>query len=177
MRRVGTGQTTVNYTIQKIWKDFSNIDGIRPDSIELKIYQQAYDADGTSRGEKTLWKTITLTTADKEAGRAATWRKVLQDVPVSEYTVDETTGERTITAYYTYTVEESPVSGYTTSDTSYREEKYQATITNTHHPTLPITGDAGDWWFVILGVGILLFGLAMRKRRKAHLKEGNEKQD
>lgn len=63
----------VDLTISKIWKDFSNLDGSRPESITVKVYQQTYDIQGTSIGDKVLYKTVILTEADREAGHAATW--------------------------------------------------------------------------------------------------------
>ena len=57
----------VDLTISKIWKDFSNLDGSRPKSLTVKVYQQAYDIQGTSIGEKILYKTVTLTEEDRES--------------------------------------------------------------------------------------------------------------
>lgn len=51
----------VDLTISKIWKDFSNLDGSRPESITVKVYQQTYDIQGTSIGDKVLYKTVILT--------------------------------------------------------------------------------------------------------------------
>ena len=71
----------------KVWKDFANIDGKRPDSITVNIYQQTFDVDGTATGEKMLYKTLTLTKDDLEKG-SSTWRTVLADVPIAKYKVD-----------------------------------------------------------------------------------------
>ena len=68
----------------KVWKDFANIDGKRPDSITVNIYQQTFDVDGTATGEKMLYKTLTLTKDDLEKG-SSTWRTVLADVPIAKY--------------------------------------------------------------------------------------------
>lgn len=59
----------VDLTISKIWKDFSNLDGSRPESITVKVYQQTYDIQGTSIGDKVLYKTVILTEADREPMR------------------------------------------------------------------------------------------------------------
>ena len=78
---------TVDLTVTKVWKDFANIDGKRPDSITVNIYQQTFDVDGTATGEKMLYKTLTLTKDDLEKG-SSTWRTVLADVPIAKYKVD-----------------------------------------------------------------------------------------
>lgn len=51
----------VDLTISKIWKDFANIDGKRPNEIKVNIYQQEFKPDGTAAGDKTLYKTIRCT--------------------------------------------------------------------------------------------------------------------
>lgn len=157
----------IDLTISKIWKDFANIDGKRPDSITVKVYQQEFKADGSSVGDKALYATVTMTKADAQNGQSSVWRTVLKDAPVLKYK-QGTDGKPTdtIEAYYVYSFEEDPVPGYTTTEPKYDEKTYHATITNTHHPRLPDTGSIGDWMFVMFGVGILLFALAVPRRRK-----------
>ena len=41
----------VNLTINKVWKDFRNMDGIRTDFIKIKISRSWTDADGTEHTE------------------------------------------------------------------------------------------------------------------------------
>lgn len=157
----------VDLTISKIWKDFANIDGKRPNTITVKIYQQEFGVDGTAAGDKTLYKTITMTTDDIESGHSSTWRTVLKNAPVLKYkTAADGTVTDTIEAYYVYSFEEDEVPGYTMTDSAYDEKTYHATITNTHHPRLPDTGSTGDWMFVIIGVGILLLALSVPRKRK-----------
>lgn len=157
----------IDLTISKIWKDFANIDGKRPDSITVKIYQQEFKADGTAVGDKALYETVKLTKADAQNGQFSVWRTVLKNAPVLEYTMgSDGKPTNTIKAYYVYSFEEDPVPGYTTTEPKYDEKTYHATITNTHHPRLPDTGSTGDWAFVMFGVGILLFALAVPRRRK-----------
>ena len=157
----------VDLTISKIWKDFANIDGKRPNTITVKIYQQEFGVDGTAAGDKTLYKTITMTTDDIESGHSSTWRTVLKNAPVLKYkTAADGTVTDTIEAYYVYSFEEDEVPGYTMTDSAYDEKTYHATITNSHHPRLPDTGSTGDWMFVIIGVGILLLALSVPRKRK-----------
>ena len=156
----------VDLTISKIWKDFANIDGKRPNEITVNIYQQEFKPDGTA-GNKTLYQTITMTKDDVESGHASTWRTVLKNAPVLKYqTTADGTVTDTIEAYYVYLFEEEAVPGYTLTDSTYDEKTYHATITNTHHPMLPDTGSTGDWLYVVVGVGILLLALSVPRKRK-----------
>lgn len=157
----------IDLTISKIWKDFANIDGKRPDSITVKVYRQEFKANGSPVGNKAWYATVTLTKADAQNGQFSVWRTVLKNAPVLEYTMgSDEKPTNTIKAYYVYSFEEDPVPGYTTTEPKYDEKTYHATITNTHHPRLPDTGSTGDWMFVMFGVGILLFALAVPRRRK-----------
>lgn len=158
----------IDLTISKIWKDFANIDGKRPDSITVKVYRQEFKADGTPVGEKAYYyKTVVMTKDDAQNGQSSVWRTVLKNAPVLEYTMgSDGKPTNTIKAYYVYSFEEDPVPGYTTTEPKYDEKTYHVTITNTHHPRLPDTGSIGDWMFVMFGVGILLFALAVPRRRK-----------
>ena len=165
----------VDLTISKIWKDFSNLDGSRPNSLTIKVYWQTYDIQGNSIGEKLLYKTVTLTEADREAGHAATWRKVLENAPVAKYKVDangNVTDE--IEYYYVYTFEEEDVPGYTASQ-SYNGKTYHVTFTNTHQPKLPFTGGSGDLLFVAIGAVLILFALTTGKTRRKAKRQGGYK--
>lgn len=157
----------IDLTISKIWKDFANIDGKRPDSITVKVYRQEFKANGSPVEDKAWYATVTMTKADAQNGQSSVWRTVLKNAPVLEYTMgSDRKPTNTIKAYYVYSFEEDPVPGYTTTEPKYDEKTYHATITNTHHPRLPDTGSTGDWMFVMFGVGILLFALAVPRRRK-----------
>ena len=157
----------IDLTISKIWKDFANIDGKRPDSITVKVYQQEFKANGSPVVDnKALYATVTITKANAQNGQSSVWRTVLKDAPVLKYTMgSDEKPTNTIEAYYVYSFEEDPVPGYTMTESKYDEKTYHATITNTHHPRLPDTGSTGDWMFVMFGVGILLFALAVPRRR------------
>lgn len=156
----------VDLTISKIWKDFANIDGKRPNEIKVNIYQQEFKPDGTACN-KTLYKAITMTKDDVESGHASTWRTVLKNAPVLKYqTAADGTVTDTIEAYYVYSFKEETVPGYTLTGSTYDEKTYHATITNTHHPMLPDTGSTGDWLYVVVGVGILLLALSVPRKRK-----------
>lgn len=167
----------VDLTISKIWKDFSNLDGSRPKELTVKVYQQTYDIQGTPIGDdKVLYKTVTLTEADREAGHAATWRKVLENAPVAKYKVDandKITDE--IEYYYVYTFEEEDVPGYILTKQSYNDKTYHVTFTNTHQPKLPFTGGSGDLLFVAIGAVLILFALTTGKTRRKAKRQGGYK--
>lgn len=165
----------VNLTISKIWKDLSNFDGSRPNSLKVKVYQQAYDMQGTSMGERKLYNVI-LTEEDREAGHAATWRKVLKNAPVAQYKVDAN-GKITdeIECYYVYTFEEEDVPGYILTKQSYNDKTYHVTFTNTHQPKLPFTGGSGDLLFVAIGAVLILFALTTGKTRRKAKRQGGYK--
>lgn len=166
----------VDLTISKIWKDFSNFDGSRPNSLTIKVYQQTYNIQGTSIGNKVLYKTVTLTEADREAGHAATWRKVLEKAPVAKYK-EAADGKITdeIEYYYVYTFEEDDVPGYILTKQSYNDKTYHVTFTNTHQPKLPFTGGSGDLLFVAIGAVLILFALTTGKTRRKAKRQGGDK--
>ena len=166
----------VDLTISKIWKDFSNFDGSRPNSLTIKVYQQTYNIQGTSIGNKVLYKTVTLTEADREAGHAATWRKVLEKAPVAKYK-EAADGKITdeIEYYYVYTFEEEDVPGYILTKQSYNDKTYHVTFTNTHQPKLPFTGGSGDLLFVAIGAVLILFALTTGKTRRKAKRQGGDK--
>ncbi|MBM6920081.1 Cna B-type domain-containing protein [Phocea massiliensis] len=164
-------EDTVDLTINKIWDDWGNFDGLRPGEIKIDIYQQKFAPDGKEIGEQVLYRTITLTTEDLVPNDSNLWRKIVADLPVIEYESDEQ-GAPTdqVKAYYIYSFEEQAVAGYTET-LGYNEGIYEVTITNHHDPELPDVGGIGSLIFVVVGVGILLPALLVRKRRGGR-KEG-----
>ena len=104
---------TIDLTIQKVWNDRNNSFGARPDSITVTVLQHWLRPDGTpftetSEGQTTdkvvNYSTVTLSKASDERADSATWTKVVENLPV--YSEENQ-------AYFTYTVEETPVLGYT----------------------------------------------------------------
>ena len=163
----------VDLTIHKVWDDWFNFGQTRPDSITLTICRQEYNADGTPIGATETYKSVTLTSADQDGPWSAVWSTVLKNVPLYKYEDANGNGvldyEETITAYYVYTVKEENVpAGYTVSYEFYDPNHagdYELTVTNKLNIPLPDTGGAGDSLFVVVGVGILLLGVALGKRR------------
>lgn len=113
-------EDTMKLTVQKIWKDHDNSFGARPDSISVRIIQHKFTTDGNGHPDMTSETTtpylgvsdadengwFTLTQNDHERNDSSTWTRVIDGLPV--YTSNPDT-------YYSYTVEEQAVRGYTTA--------------------------------------------------------------
>lgn len=145
----------VNLTINKVWKDFRNMDGIRPDSITVKISRSWTDADGTEHTEVVPGYENYVITGDISK---STWQKVIETLPA--YIKDDAGTLH----YYKYSVTETEIKGYTTTiETS--KDGFTFTIINRHFALLPDTGGEGIMMFIIAG-GLLLAFLLYTGRRK-----------
>ncbi len=134
----------IDLTVQKIWNDKNNADKSRPEEIRVRIMQHWKNEDGTpvtDGGEAKVipytdaavipdvdttdgWFTVSKA-AHSRAG-SATWTRVIHGLPV--YTTESDT-----TYYFSYTVEEAPVVGYSTQIT-YDESGATATATIRNTP-------------------------------------------
>ncbi len=136
----------IDLTIQKIWNDKNDADKSRPEQIRVRIWQHWENEDGTAVTDGGENKVVLFTDASvipdvdaddgwftvskAENGRpgSATWTRVIKGLPV--YTTEADT-----TYYFSYTVEEAPVLGYsnqiTYDDTG---ATATATIVNTPKP-------------------------------------------
>jgi hypothetical protein len=162
----------ITLTIRKIWDDLDDSDGSRPDHIRVRILQWQTDAQGgLIEGSDVVYKDsavipdvhpvegwFMLSSADNALSGSATWRRVISGLPVSTTINSET-------VYYAYTVEEEGVEGYSTEIT-YSSDGFTVTIKNTHRPFLPFTGGFGDWLFILIGVGSILFAVTAFRRRR-----------
>lgn len=82
--------------IEKVWDDDGNVDGIRPESVKMKIFQNG-----------TLWREVTVT---KEDG----WKLSVTDAPEADEDGNA----------YDYTVKEEVPAGYTASVARSMQDKY-----------------------------------------------------
>ena len=141
----------INLTINKVWKDYYNVNNQRPDSITVTI-SRTWTENGQEHTE-TVYESYKISgSLDK-----TTWQVVISNLPA--YKVDAT--DETKLYYYTYSVTETEVGGYvTTIDKS--SDGFTFTITNRQSPKLPDTGGTGDLVYVIVGIGVIL--LAFRKK-------------
>ena len=146
----------IKLTINKVWKDFNNFSGIRPDSITVTISRTWTDADNTEHTE--IVPKYESYKIDGDINKS-TWKKVIEGLPA--YKTDE--DGKTI-HYYKYSVKEAEVSGYTAkTDTS--NDGFTLTITNKHFPGLPDTGGNGRYLIYLIGLLLLAIYLVTGKKR------------
>lgn len=148
-------EDAITLTIQKIWKDYDDALGLRPDHITVTIWQSYIKNGETVTAE---YGTATLT-AD------ADWRTEVKGLPVAWAETDTGTGEKTL-YYYTYTVTEARVEYY--KEPVVNSDGHLVSITNTLKPLgeLPFTGGISDLLFVGMGVGLILLGIGKQKPRR-----------
>lgn len=145
----------VNLTINKVWKDFRNMDRIRKDFIKIKISRSWTDADGTEHTEDVSRYDNYVITGDPSK---STWQEVIKELPAYKTDGDDI-------YYYKYSVTETEINGYTTTiETS--KDGFTFTIINRHFALLPDTGGEGIMMFIIAGGLLLAFLLYTGRRRK-----------
>lgn len=177
-------EARVDVTIQKIWNDAGDKEGLRPDAIRVQLVgSYTNDAgekivpnglivqDGNGATTETIANPhqVDLTEADNASGWTETWRRVVAGLPVAF------ADENGAIHYYTYEATEVQVlvdgawksleeAGYTVT---YRVDGTDRVIeiTNTHLPMLPETGGSGLWMLILLALALLGGGALWRKRR------------
>ena len=177
-------EARVDVTIQKIWNDAGDKEGLRPDAIRVKLVGSytngtdkvvpneliVQDGNGTTTERIANPQQVDLTEADNASGWTETWRRVVAGLPVAF------ADENGAIHYYTYEASEVQAlvdgtwksleeAGYTVT---YRVDGTDRVIeiTNTHLPMLPETGGAGTWLAVLAG-GMLLACAAYERRRRS----------
>lgn len=146
----------INLTINKVWKDFRNMDNIRPDTIKVTISRSWTDAEGTKHTEVVPGYENYEIKGDISK---STWQKVVETLPA--YIKDDAEKPH----YYEYSVTETEIKGYTTTiETS--KDGFTFTIINRHFALLPDTGGEGIMMFIIAGGLLLVFLLYTGRRRK-----------
>ena len=146
----------VNLTINKVWKDFRNMDNLRPTSITVTISRSWTDAEGTKHTEVVPGYENYEIKGDISK---STWQKVVETLPA--YIKDDAEKPH----YYEYSVTETEIKGYTTTiETS--KDGFTFTIINRHFALLPDTGGEGIMMFIIAGGLLLAFLLYTGRRRK-----------
>ena len=185
----GPGETQdpceyIKLIIQKVWDDLNDHDGIRPDSLTFRIVQHQVDANGDPILDEEQEPIIsypganlipdidpngciTLTAANDGIAGMSVWERVIEGLPV------QTTGPGGEVIWYRYTVEEVSVpSGYSVS-TRVSQDGFTYRFTNSHRPLLPFTGGFGDWMIMIIGVGLIVFGVMMFRKKKTSSKKSS----
>lgn len=146
----------INLTINKVWKDFRNMDNLRPASITVTISRSWTDAEGTKHTEVVPGYENYEIKGDISK---STWQKVIETLPA--YIKDDADK----THYYEYSVTETEINGYTTTIKS-SDDGFTFTIINRHFALLPDTGGEGIMMFIIAGGLLLAFLLYTGRRRK-----------
>lgn len=149
----------IKLTINKVWKDFNNLDKKRPDNITVTISRTWTDAAGKEQTETVpgYGDYIISGSSDK-----STWQEVIKGLPA--YTTDENKNIH----YYTYSVTETEINGYTTTIKS-SDDGFTFTIVNKNFALLPNTGGKGIMIFIMAGGLLLAFLLYTGRRRKRKL--------
>lgn len=152
----------INLTINKVWKDFRNMDGIRPASITVTISRSWTDADGTEQTEVVPGYENYVV---KGGISKSTWQEIIKsEKPDKLFPAYIKDADGTL-HYYKYSVTETEIKGYTTTiETS--KDGFTFTITNRHFALLPDTGGEGIMMFIIAGGLLLAFLLYTGRRRK-----------
>lgn len=145
----------IKLTINKVWKDLNNLDKKRPDNITVTISRTWTDAAGKEQTETVpgYGDYIISGSSDK-----STWQEVIKGLPA--YTTDE---NKTI-HYYTYSVTETKIDGYTTTIKK-SDDGFTFTITNKHFPGLPDTGGYGSYLIYLIAVLLFLVYFIMRYKK------------
>ena len=180
-------EARVDVTIQKIWNDAGDKEGLRPDAIRVKLvgsYTNGTDKvvpnelvmqDGNGGVSAPLpnpqW--IELSKKENASGWTETWRKVVAGLPVA---FEDASVTPSVIRYYSYEATEAQVlvngvwknlsdAGYTVTYHVNGVDRV-IEITNTHIPMLPETGGRGTALFV-LASGMLLVCAVYERRRRA----------
>ena len=144
----------IKLTINKVWKDWNNFSGIRPESITVTISRTWKDNAGNETTEIVPgYESYEI----KDDANKSTWKEVIKGLPAYKTDADGKTIH-----YYKYSVTEAEVKGYTT-ETS--KDGFTFTITNKHFPGLPDTGGNGRYLIYLIGLLLLVIYLVTGKKR------------
>ena len=145
----------IKLTINKVWKDFNNFDNSRPNSITVTISRTWTGADGIEQTQQVPgYESYTINgSIDKSK-----WQEVIKELPAYRTEGDDI-------YYYTYSVTEREIQGYTTTIKN-SDDGFTFTIINRHFALLPDTGGKGIMMFIIAGGLLLAFLLYTERRRK-----------
>ena len=147
----------IQLTINKVWKDFGNFDQKRPDTITVTLYWTWTDDAGAEHTEVVPgYENFTI----EGSVNQSVWQKVLEGLPAY---MTEKVGEEEKIHYYTYSISEVEVDGYSTSIVK-SDDGFTFTITNRHFPLLPDTGGYGAKIYILIGVLILSITRLLEKR-------------
>lgn len=152
----------VNLTINKVWKDFRNMDNRRLGFIKVTISRSWTDAEGTEHTEVVPGYVDYVITGDISK---STWQEIIKSEKPDKLLPAYIKDVNEIPHYYKYFITEREIKGYTTTiETS--KDGFTFTIINRHFALLPDTGGEGIRMFIIAGGLLLAFLLYTGRRRK-----------
>lgn len=156
----------VNLSVSKVWRDQNNVANKRPDQITLTL-KRSWTENGVQQEEIVPGYENYEITGSMDQN---TWESSIENLPAYK------TGDDGEIYYYTYSVSEAEVAGYTTDPIIQSEDGFTFTITNRYMTPLPGTGGKGT--SIFFGIGLsLLFGVSVmtweKKRRKSLATEEN----
>ena len=143
----------IKLTINKVWKDLNNKK--RPNNITVTISRTWTDA---AKKEHTETVTEYGDYIINGSSDKSTWQKVIKGLPA--YTTDENNAIH----YYTYSVTETKIDGYTTTIKK-SDDGFTFTITNKHFPGLPDTGGQGRNFIYLIAILLFLVYFIMRYKK------------
>lgn len=149
----------IKLTINKVWKDLNNKK--RPNNITVTISRTWTDAAKKERTETVPGYEGHIINGSSDK---STWQEVIKGLPA--YMTDE---NKTI-HYYTYSVTEKEIDGYTTTIKK-SDDGFTFTITNKHFPGLPDTGGQGRNFIYLIAILLFLVYFIMRYTKN----KGNQK--
>lgn len=143
----------IDLTVNKVWKDFQNMDEKRPDHIVVTI-SRSWTENGTKQTE--VVPGYEQYEIDGSMDQS-TWQEIIKELPAYKLVEEEP-------CYYTYSITEEKIDDYeTTVATS--KDGFTTTITNRHFALLPDTGGKGTLWFFIGGALLLAYLLYTNKKK------------
>ena len=146
----------IKLTINKVWKDFNNLDKKRPDHITVTISRTWTDKDGKEQTEPVPnYESYDITGSINKS----TWQEIIKGFPAYKTDADGTI------YYYKYSVTEAKVNDYTTTIKP-SKDGFTFTIVNKNFALLPNTGGKGIMIFIMAGGLLLAFLLYTGQRRK-----------
>ena len=143
----------IKLTINKVWKDLNNKK--RPNNITVTISRTWTDAAKKEHTETVTGYGDYIINGSSDK---STWQKVIKGLPA--YTTDENNEIH----YYTYSVTETKIDGYTTTIKK-SDDGFTFTITNKHFPGLPDTGGQGRNFIYLIAILLFLVYFIMRYKK------------
>lgn len=144
----------IDITVNKIWRDWGNVDGRRPQEIIINLSRTWIEQGETKTEAVSEPEGYVL-----KAGSGNVWQAAFMHLPA--YCRD---AQGNI-CYYSYSAAENEVEGYTSS-LEVSEDGYTFTFINARFFLLPQTGGRGSYFYWLAGGSLLACLLYTGRRRR-----------